>query len=164
MSIDRRGALRAAVLLATLAVGMPAPPAFAQRLYEDVVVAVTNDRAPEVKALLARGVDPNTVDPNGDPLLYVAARAGYVATVDVLLAANASVDARSRFGDTPLMGAALAATSTSPASSAREALRSTTKAGRRSSTRRPAGTTRSSRTCSTRARMSTPNPRTARRR
>jgi len=108
MSIDRRGALRAAVLLATLAVGMPAPPAFAQRLYEDVVVAVANDRASEVKALLARGVDPNTVDPNGDPLLYVAARAGYVATVDVLLAANASVDARSRFGDTPLMGAALA--------------------------------------------------------
>ena len=60
-----------------------------------------------MKALLARGVDPNTVDPNGDPVLYMAARAGNAATVDVLLATKVNVDARNRFGDTPLMGAAL---------------------------------------------------------
>jgi ankyrin repeat protein len=103
MRIDRRRALRAFVLLASLG----AAPALAQRLYEDTIAAVANDRASEVKALLARGVDPNIVDPNGDPLLYTAARAGNRATVDVLLASKVNVDARNRFGDTPLMGAAL---------------------------------------------------------
>ncbi|HET9045577.1 MAG TPA: ankyrin repeat domain-containing protein [Casimicrobiaceae bacterium] len=103
MSIDRRGALRSLLLLAALT----SAPAFAQRLYDDMIVAVANDRAGEVKALLARGVDPDIVDPNGDPLLYTAARAGFGATVDVLLAAKVNVDARNRFGDTPLMAAAL---------------------------------------------------------
>ena len=104
MFIDRRNALVTLVLLAAVIV---AAPAHAQRLYEDMIAAVANDRATEVKALLARGVDPNTVDPNGDPVLYMAARAGNTATVDVLLATKVNVDARSRFGDTPLMGAAL---------------------------------------------------------
>jgi ankyrin repeat protein len=81
--------------------------AWAQQLYDDVIAAVNNDRAAELRGLLARGVDPNSVDPSGDPLLYTAARAGYGATVDVLLAAKARVDAKNRFGDTPLMGAAL---------------------------------------------------------
>ena len=83
-------------------------PAFAQQLYDDLIVAVQNDRAADVRAFIVRGVDPNTVDPNGDPLLYTAARAGFAATVDVLLAAKANVNAKNRFGDTPLMGAALA--------------------------------------------------------
>ena len=103
MSTDRRGALCVLFLVAAMA----CVPAFAQRLYDDMTFAVANDRAGDVKALLARGVDPDIVDPNGDPLLYVAARAGYAATVDVLLAAKANVDARNRFGDTPLMAAAL---------------------------------------------------------
>jgi len=79
----------------------------AQQIYEDLIVAVANDRADDVKRLLARGMDPNSVDPNGDPLLLIAARAGYRATVDVLLAAKANVNAKNRFGDTPLMIAAL---------------------------------------------------------
>jgi ankyrin repeat protein len=103
MSIDRHRALCALFFVAALA----AAPAFGQRLYDDMIAAVANDRASEVKALLARGVDPNIVDPNGDPLLCVAARAGYGATVDALLAAKASVDARTRTGDTAMMGAAL---------------------------------------------------------
>jgi len=103
MSIDRRGVIGALVLLA----GVFTMPAHAQRLYDDMIAAVANDRAADVKALLARGVDPNTVDPNGDPILYMAARAGNAATVDVILATKVNVDARTRFGDTPLMGAAL---------------------------------------------------------
>ena len=103
MSIDRRGALCVLILLAALT----SAPAFAQRLYDDMIVAVANDRSGEVKVLLARGVDPDIVDPNGDPLLYTAARAGFGATVDVLLATKVNVDARNRFGDTPLMAAAL---------------------------------------------------------
>jgi len=84
-----------------------AAPSFAQQLYEDLIVAVVNDRADEVKRLLSRGLDPNSVDPTGDPLLVIAARAGNAATVDVLLAAKANVDAKNRFGDTALMVAAL---------------------------------------------------------
>ena len=102
MCIDRARSFAFAVLL-MLAVA----PASAQQLYEDLIVAVANDRADEVKRLLVRGMDPNSVSPNGDPLLLIAARAGYRATADVLLAAKASVDAKNRYGDTPIMAAAL---------------------------------------------------------
>src|SRR5438067_792448 len=61
-------------------VALVALPSFAQQIYEDLIVAVANDRADEVKRLLARGMDPNSVDPNGDPLLVIASRAGYRAT------------------------------------------------------------------------------------
>ena len=94
-------------LLLSLALAISSVPISAQQVYEDLIVAVANDRADEVKRLLARGMDPNSVDPNGDPLLFIAARAGYRATVDVLLAAKANVNAKNRFGDTPLMVAAL---------------------------------------------------------
>jgi len=97
--------LRILLIAVVLAVG--SAPAFAQQIYEDLIVAVANDRADEVKRLLARGMDPNSVDPNGDPLLFIAARAGNRATADVLLAAKANVNAKNRFGDTPLMAAAL---------------------------------------------------------
>jgi ankyrin repeat protein len=93
-----------AVLALSALLAAPAP---AQQLYEDVVVAVVNDRAAQLKGFLARGIDPNTVDPNGDPLLFVAARSGSQASVDVLLAAKANVNARNRYGDTPIMTAAL---------------------------------------------------------
>ena len=76
-------------------------------MYEDFVFAVSNDRVAQVKELLAKGIDPNTVDPNGEPMLLLAARGGYTATVDALLAANANVNARSKFGDSALMAAAL---------------------------------------------------------
>ncbi len=82
-------------------------PAAAQKLYEDFVIAVTNDRASEVRSLLQRGMDPDTVDANGDPVLLIAARAGNAATVDVLIAGRATVNVRNRYGDTPLMVAAL---------------------------------------------------------
>jgi ankyrin repeat protein len=61
----------------------------------------------EVRALLAKGVDPNSVDPGGNPLLFIAARNGSVAMVDTLLAAKAKVDMPNRFNDTPLMAAAI---------------------------------------------------------
>ena len=103
MFTDRRCLRFLLVMLALVAAG-----AAAQQLHDDLIFAVGNDRAADVRNLLARGVDANSVDPNGDPLLYIAARSGYTATVDVLLAAKANVNARNRFGDTPLMGAALA--------------------------------------------------------
>ena len=83
-----------------------ASPAAAD-MYEDYIFAVSNDRVSLVKELLAKGVDPNVVAPNGEPVLVIAARAGYSGTVDALLAAKANVNARSKVGDTAIMAAAL---------------------------------------------------------
>jgi ankyrin repeat protein len=78
-----------------------------QGLYERFVQSVAIDRYDDVAALLARGMDPNTVDPNGEPVLVVASRAGWVQTVDALLRAGAKVDAKNAVGDTAIMVAAL---------------------------------------------------------
>ena len=93
-------------LAAVLAFAWPLPLA-AQNLLDDFFIAVGNDRASDVRAMLARGVDPNSVDANGDPALVVAARGGNAATVDVLLAARANPEQRNRFGDTAMMIASL---------------------------------------------------------
>jgi len=84
-----------------------APAALAQRTLDDLVLAVSNDRVGELKSLLARGADPNSVDASGDPLLVIAARNGNVATVDALLAARAKPDVRNAHGDSAMMVAAL---------------------------------------------------------
>jgi len=78
-----------------------------QGLYERFVESVAIDRSDDVAALLARGMDPNTVDPNGEPMLVVASRAGFEPTVDALLRAGAKVDAKNGFGDTAIMVASL---------------------------------------------------------
>jgi uncharacterized protein len=76
-------------------------------MYEDFIIAVNNDRVAQVKEFLAKGIDPNTVGPNGEPVLVLAARANYTGTVDALLAAKANVNARSAVGDSAIMAAAL---------------------------------------------------------
>lgn len=96
------------VRLLLVVAAFAAPPAFAQSLNDDFVLAAANDRADRVKSMLERGVDPNVVNVNGDTALVAAAREGNVATVDVLLAARAPVDTRTRFGDTAMSLAALA--------------------------------------------------------
>jgi uncharacterized protein len=98
---------RVAALVVIALVGAIAWPVAAQPLYDDLIFAATNDRAEQARSLLARGLDPDTVDPNGDPVLVIAARAGNAATVDVLLAGRAKVNARNRYGDTAIMAAAL---------------------------------------------------------
>jgi ankyrin repeat protein len=77
--------------------------ALAQTVQEDIAIAVANDRVAEVKRFLAGGADPSMVDRNGDPLLVIAVREGSAAAFDVLLAARADVNGRTKFGDTPLM-------------------------------------------------------------
>jgi len=103
--IDRR--LNLLRLLAVVTACAIAAPAGAATREEDFAIAVANDRVGQVKDMLARGVDPNTVDAQGDPALVVAARGGNLNTVQVLLAAKADVNARNRFGDTAVMVAAL---------------------------------------------------------
>jgi ankyrin repeat protein len=94
---------RLVLLFLALAAALPARA----DLYEDFIIAVSNDRASQVREFLARGVDPNTVGPNGEPALVLAARANYTATVDALLAGKANVNARSAVGDSAVMAAAL---------------------------------------------------------
>ena len=98
------------VVASLLAFGSPAP-AVAQRgaaaQIDDFVLAAVNDRDAEVKAMIARGMDPDTVGPDGNPVLLTAAREGSAKAVDALLAAGAKPDARNAFGDSPLLMAAL---------------------------------------------------------
>jgi ankyrin repeat protein len=106
MRIDARRIGRYA-LFASALLAFPGTASRAQALYDAFVEAVVADRSDEVRALLARGIDPNTVDPNGEPVLLVAARAGWQPTVNALLAGGAKVDAKNPFGDRPIMVAAL---------------------------------------------------------
>lgn len=101
LPIDRR---RFLVLAAAAA--LPAL-ATAQTAVDDFMVAVANDRVDVVRAMLAKGVDPNVTGRDGHPALVTAAREGSAKSVDVLLAAGAKVDARSSYGDTALMMASL---------------------------------------------------------
>jgi hypothetical protein len=82
-------ALRWLRILPLLLLAFATAPAAAQALYERFIQSVTIDRSDEVVTMLARGVDPNTVDPNGDPVLVIAARSGFEPTLDALLAAGA---------------------------------------------------------------------------
>jgi ankyrin repeat protein len=74
---------------------------------DEFALAVVNDRDAEVKAMLARGMDPETVGPDGNPVLVTAAREGSARVIDVLLAAGAKVDSANAYGDTALKLAAL---------------------------------------------------------
>jgi ankyrin repeat protein len=98
------------LVVAALTFG-PLTPAVAQRSaaaqIEDFALAATNDRDAELKAMIARGMDPNTVGLDGNPVLLTAAREGSTKAVDALLAAGAKPDLRNAFGDSPLLMAAL---------------------------------------------------------
>ncbi|HVE50684.1 MAG TPA: ankyrin repeat domain-containing protein [Casimicrobiaceae bacterium] len=74
---------------------------------EDFVLAVLNDRTDEVRALLKYGLDPDTVGPDGFPVLVTAAREGSVGALDLLLKAGAKIDLGGVSGDNALMTAAL---------------------------------------------------------
>jgi hypothetical protein len=93
----RRPSAAFAVLIAAIAC-FAASAVRAQQTLEDFFIFVANDRVADVKALLARGMDPDSVDKNGDPAIVVAARAGSAASLDVLLATKLNVNARNRFG------------------------------------------------------------------
>jgi len=75
--------------------------------YEDFIQAVKNNRPGEVVALLKRGMDPNTVDPKGQPVLHICAFEGDLDVVKALVAAGADIDKRNAVKETPIMLAAL---------------------------------------------------------
>lgn len=76
--------------------------------YDDFFQAVKLDAPQEVKALLARGFDPNTVDANGQCGLYLALRAPSLRVAEVLVSwPQTNVNFLNVQDESPLMAAAL---------------------------------------------------------
>ena len=74
----------------------------------DFAKAAKFDNANEVKSLLKKGINPNTVDANGNPMLILAIRDKSSNVIDVLLGdQNIDVDLSNKSGETPLMMAAI---------------------------------------------------------
>jgi ankyrin repeat protein len=66
------------------------------------------DDASEVKSLLQAGVSPNTVDPKGEPMLVLAIKDKSTKVTEILLKdRNIDVDLSNKYGETPLMIAAI---------------------------------------------------------
>jgi ankyrin repeat protein len=76
-------------------------------VYEDILKGASNNETALVINLLQRGMDVNTVDPQGTSLLMYAARFGNVELLEFLLKNRASVLKKNRYGDTALLLAAL---------------------------------------------------------
>src|SRR5687767_15884886 len=70
---------------------------------EDIVHAVNNDDERTVADLLKRGVDVNTVGPNSESLLMIAARHGRPKMVKIILDGRPRINARNAYGETALM-------------------------------------------------------------
>jgi hypothetical protein len=80
------------------------PRAAAQDSYAAFWRAMQSDNASALQALLARGMDPNTVDERGEPALLVTLRIGLPNTAAVLLRHPAlRVDQQNALGETALM-------------------------------------------------------------
>lgn len=76
--------------------------------YEDFFTAVTRDDGGTIQRLVARGFDPNSLDPQGQTALFLALRADSAQVVEALLAApSIDVNIANPAGETPLMIAAL---------------------------------------------------------
>ncbi len=96
--------LRALLVAAGLALATSAP--VMAGTYDDMLVAIKTGSAPDVQAILNRGLDANTVDREGYTLLMLAIRDGNADIVDVLLTAKANPNTRNIHGDTALRLAA----------------------------------------------------------
>lgn len=75
--------------------------------YDDALDSARLGDTRQLTGLLDRGIDPDTVDPQGNSLLILAAREGQADTVAALLKYRARVDYRNLAGDSALMLAVL---------------------------------------------------------
>lgn len=76
--------------------------------YDDFFRAIVGDDARSVQALLQRGFDPNTVNPEGVPALMLALRLPAPKVADVLVGwPQTKIDVRNAQDESPLMLAAL---------------------------------------------------------
>lgn len=81
-------------------------PAYAGS-YEDTINAAENGDTATLVGLLKRGIDPDTVDADGNTLLIIAVRAGHVDMAETLLGYRPKLGYRNRAGDSALMQAVL---------------------------------------------------------
>jgi ankyrin repeat protein len=102
--------MRRLVLQALAAAGLASclPELAFAGAYDDWFKAIKLDLDGQVRTLLKRGIDPNTVDEErGDTALILAVREDSAKVIDLLLQnKDVKLDARSRNGDTALMLAA----------------------------------------------------------
>jgi len=76
--------------------------------YEDFFFAIQRDNAILVQSLLARGFDPNSVNPQGEPALLMAIEQPALKVVQILLQEpSLRVEVRNRIDESVLMLAAL---------------------------------------------------------
>ncbi|HEV2610855.1 MAG TPA: ankyrin repeat domain-containing protein [Noviherbaspirillum sp.] len=101
----RRRSLR---LLTALPLAALVPSTARAGAYEDFFTAVKTDNISLLKSLLARGLDPNLIEPErGDTGLILALRDNSMRVVEVLLDARGiDLNVRAKNGDTALMIAA----------------------------------------------------------
>ena len=94
-------------ILAYLALAIGFSSSFAGS-YEDFFSAVKRDDAAAVQTLLARGFDPDTVDPKGLSALFLAVREPSLKVAETLIEwPRTNVETRTRDDESPLMMAAL---------------------------------------------------------
>ncbi len=76
--------------------------------YEDFFIAIKRDDPATITALLSRGFDPNTRDPDGLPGLFLAVREPSLKAAEALIAwPKSNVEVRTVQDESPLMMAAL---------------------------------------------------------
>ena len=75
--------------------------------YDDALSSAQLGDTKQLVGLLSRGLDPDTVDANGNTLLILAAREGKADTVDALLKYRPRIAYRNLAGDSALMLAVL---------------------------------------------------------
>lgn len=75
--------------------------------YDDALSAASMGDPNTLVSLIRRGLDPDTVDAQGNTLLILAAREGHTATVEALVRSRARIDYRNPAGDSALMLAVL---------------------------------------------------------
>lgn len=101
------GARLCALALAGGLGALAAAPAHAESL-DGIVKAVKFDDIKDISKQLKNGLDPNTIAPNGDPLLVIAAREKSDQVAAALAAApNVELDKEDKAGENALMLAAL---------------------------------------------------------
>lgn len=93
--------------IATLLAALALSSAALANSYEDSLSSALRGDTAQLVQLLNRGVDPNTVDNQGNSLLMLAAREGNRETVAAILKFRPKVAQRNAAGDSALMLAAL---------------------------------------------------------
>ena len=98
------GSIGRVLLAMALALG---PVAGFAAAYDDFLNSVKSGNAAEVSQWLRRGMDADTVDPDGQTVLHLAARMGALEVVKTLVASKANIDKRNGHAETAIMLAAI---------------------------------------------------------